>query len=800
MAQKTGSLFRVGGLLQALICAGISVGCAGGPSDTHAGSTISPSIVAEPTNQTVTTGQSAIFSVVASGTPPPSYQWQKDSADIPGANASSYTTPATTTADNGSTFDVIVSNPVGSVTSSSAKLSVNPVPTAPSITAQPANQTVTAGQSASFSVVATGTAPLSYQWQENGANISGANAANYVTPPTINTDNGSTFDVIVSNSAGSVTSNTATLTVNPTTSNINFGSGFTSSGLTLNGSAAVSGTRLRLTDGGTAEAGSAFFSTLVNVQSFITVFDFQLTAATADGFTFTIQNNSATALGGGGESLGYGPTSGAIGGIPNSVAPGFQLYTGASGEVNLVGLWTNGASPAATPGTDMSGASINLHSGDIFKVRLGYSGTTLVMDIRDITKNDTHFTKSFTINIPATVGSDTAYVGFTGGDGGLTAIQDILSWSYSSSSTGTSGTFIWPVDAPAFIGVNDYSTYNGQYHTGLDLCPGTSGCQSGDPIYATASGTIQAVQVTTDPNQTMCDGSSTGSLTTESNNHLGNAVIIAHPNGKFSVYGHMDCVWPGIAPGVSVSQGQRIGNIGNSQYGVRDNTFTPHVHFEIKDAGVFEDPTGLGYSGFTPDLPDGYGYHDPRLYLFPFSQSSVSATAVKVAASPSLPVLTGPDTSYSFLTSITTGQEFVAFASSGSWYEIYLPNSEGPVSGWIPASAGSVTLAAPDSTATRIQVTNTGGSGLPIRPSASSATNFVSWVNNAGFLPAVQNCDSSAKIWDGQFYVTSANQSGWYQFYLPANYYFSSANTCKFPSGFGPSFGWASGSFLNVIP
>ena len=84
-----------------------------------------------------------------------------------------------------------------------------------SITAQPANQTVTVGQTATFSVTATGTAPLTYQWQENGSNISGANAASFTTPATASTDNGAKFDVTVSNYAGSVTSTMATLTVNP---------------------------------------------------------------------------------------------------------------------------------------------------------------------------------------------------------------------------------------------------------------------------------------------------------------------------------------------------------------------------------------------------------------------------------------------------------------------------------------------------------------------------------------------------------------------------------------------------------
>jgi hypothetical protein len=296
----------------------------------------------------------------------------------------------------------------------------------------------------------------------------------------------------------------------------------------------------------------------------------------------------------------------------------------------------------------------------------------------------------------------------------------------------------------------------------------------------------------------MCDGSTTGSLARD-NNHLGNTVIIAHSNGKFSLYGNMDCVWPGIAPGVAVSQGARIGNIGNSQYGVRFNTWTPHVHFEIKDAGVVGDPATGAFASFTPDLPDGYGFHDPRLYLFPSSQSSsMSPTAVKVLGSPSLNVLTGPDTSYSSLSFVTTGQEFVAHASSGSWYQIDLPNSQGPISGWIPASAGSQILAAPDSAATKIQVTNSGSAGLLIRPSASAATHLVSFDNNSGFVinPSPDCTSTTAKIWDGQFFVTPANQNGFDEFYLPLNYYFSSASTCAQPSSPGSSVGWASSSFL----
>jgi hypothetical protein len=85
---------------------------------------------------------------------------------------------------------------------------------APSITAQPANRTVTAGQTATFSVTAAGTTPLSYQWQQGATPISGATSASYTTAATTTSDSGSQFSVVVSNAIGTATSNAATLTVN----------------------------------------------------------------------------------------------------------------------------------------------------------------------------------------------------------------------------------------------------------------------------------------------------------------------------------------------------------------------------------------------------------------------------------------------------------------------------------------------------------------------------------------------------------------------------------------------------------
>ena len=198
-----------------------TAGTSGSSGGTGSGnpSPTAPSITTQPAAQSVSVGQTASFSVVASGTAPLSYQWQKNSSNISGATTAAYTTPATASSDNGAMFDVVVTNRAGAITSQSAMLTVNAAAaTAPTITTQPADQTVTAGTAATFSVVAVGTAPLSYQWQKNTVNISGATSSSYTTPLTTTADSGEQFRVSISNSAGSVISRVATLTVNPSSS------------------------------------------------------------------------------------------------------------------------------------------------------------------------------------------------------------------------------------------------------------------------------------------------------------------------------------------------------------------------------------------------------------------------------------------------------------------------------------------------------------------------------------------------------------------------------------------------------
>ena len=216
----------------------------------------------------------------------------------------------------------------------------------------------------------------------------------------------------------------ATYTINASTgAAISFGGGFTSQGMIMNGNAQLSGKGLLLTNGGQYQASSAWYSTPLNVQSFTTDFTFQLTNPVAEGFTFAIQNNNTAMVGPVSGNLGYGY-------IPNSVAVKFDLYNEAGEGSDSTGLYTNGT-PPMTPAIDMTSSGVNLHSGDTMAVHMVYNGTTLTMTITD-TVTKASFSTSWTINIPATVGANTAYVGFTAATGYSTASQDILTWTYTT--------------------------------------------------------------------------------------------------------------------------------------------------------------------------------------------------------------------------------------------------------------------------------------------------------------------------------------------------------------------------------
>jgi hypothetical protein len=111
----------------------------------------------------------------------------------------------------------------------------------------------------------------------------------------------------------------------------------------------------------------------------------------------------------------------------------FDLYNNSGEGPNSTGLYIDGAVPTI-PAINLGG-NVNLHSGDVFNVQMAYNGTTLTMTITDTSIPADTFTQSWVVNIPGTVGGNAAYVGFTGGSGSATAVQDVLYWTFTAGNS-----------------------------------------------------------------------------------------------------------------------------------------------------------------------------------------------------------------------------------------------------------------------------------------------------------------------------------------------------------------------------
>jgi hypothetical protein len=205
--------------------------------------------------------------------------------------------------------------------------------------------------------------------------------------------------------------------------------GFTNpTDLTANGSAFTATGLLELTNTNNV-AGSAFSNTRFTVGNFTTTFDVRLHEGTqpdyADGFTFIVQANSPTALGSAAAGIGYQ-------GIGHSVAVVFSTFQH-SGDPSSssVGLALNGAAPTMRVDTTPSGVLLNSQADK--QIDLSYNGTTLTVRVENLLTHAV-FTTSFMVNVAQVIGSDTAYVGFTGasGSGNFWELEDVLSWKFTS--------------------------------------------------------------------------------------------------------------------------------------------------------------------------------------------------------------------------------------------------------------------------------------------------------------------------------------------------------------------------------
>ena len=218
--------------------------------------------------------------------------------------------------------------------------------TAPTITTEPASSTVTAGHTASFSVVASGTAPLTYQWRQNGTAIGGATSSSYTTPATTTSESGAQFTVVVSNGAGRVTSSAAVLTVNAAVSTLSssatslaFGSVNVSTTstqsvtLTNAGSASVTISNVMVAGAGFGASGVSSGLILSSGQSAALSATFDPAAGGSATGTITIASNAAnspTVIGLSG--TGVAPTSYSVllsWTASTSSVTGYNVYSGA---------------------------------------------------------------------------------------------------------------------------------------------------------------------------------------------------------------------------------------------------------------------------------------------------------------------------------------------------------------------------------------------------------------------------------------------------------------------------------------
>ena len=229
----------------------------------------------------------------------------------------------------------------------------------------------------------------------------------------------------------------------PATPALDFAAGFTADRLTGGVPAGYAAGDLLLTDG-RDQARAVFAPARVDVRAFRTSFVFRIDGPAGpkgDGFTFALTGNdrhaAGTAGGGTGEGLGYQ-------GLMDSVAVKFDLVNNAGEGANSVGVFTGGAAPT-TPAVSLDGTGIDLHSGHPFRADLHYVGPALTLTLTDLADPSRTWTRDFAVDIPAAVGADTAYAGFTGGTGLLFARQAIESWTY------TEGRPEAPFDQPPVI-------------------------------------------------------------------------------------------------------------------------------------------------------------------------------------------------------------------------------------------------------------------------------------------------------------------------------------------------------------
>jgi hypothetical protein len=488
---------------------------AGGGGSEHSGSIDNlliddaPPTLATPAaaNPTAVTGTSTNLSVVGadhSGASGLIYTWA--ATTLPnGVAAPTFSNNRTNAAQNTTAYFAAAGSYVFTVTiadsygvTATSTVAVTVTQTLTGLTITPASTTVADGAAQTLTAAITdqfgvpmGTQPGSFSWSmaTTGTGTVNATTGTYTAPST-----GTGWATI--NASGGGYTGTAAVYYTPAASLVpNYYAGFpNSTGLTLDGGANISANVLQLTDTNSiSEIRSVYYSTKLNTSSFVTDFGFQVANPVDDGFTFVIQNESATALSAsGGGQLGYQY-------ITPSVALKFQLLD--TNDVNNVGIFTDGA-PANTIGDPLGVAGLSLLSGDVFHAHLAYNGSNLTLTLTDISRpNDPTVTDVFAVNIPSVVGASTAWFGFTASSGGLSSAtvgmaQDILWWTYGQPAVSVTPVNPNLVSSPVnSLTINSTRPLTGLNLSGISLIANTQTINLGSlPVIGTGdSGLVYTV-------------------------------------------------------------------------------------------------------------------------------------------------------------------------------------------------------------------------------------------------------------------------------------------------------------------
>jgi hypothetical protein len=286
----------------------------------------------------------------------------------------------------------------------------------------PPAQVFYAGRAAVQSVFTIGSSPSTFQWARNGTNlfdggrITGAQSSVLVISNIAAGDAGN-YQISVTNADGFAQSTSSAVTAQAVPKLNSSGAGWTLQGTTP---PPMNSNNVTLTSGLGGTARSVFYNSPLYVSNFTASFIYRdIGGGGADGMTFCLQNDSrgAAALGGGGGGLGYS-------GIAPSAALAMNIY---SPNTLGISLRTNGTLPS--PGGYSPTTPVNIASGNPIHVSLLYTSSVLrVTLVESNTANS--FTTNFLLNLPAILGAETAYVGFTGADGGIASTQVVSNYTF----------------------------------------------------------------------------------------------------------------------------------------------------------------------------------------------------------------------------------------------------------------------------------------------------------------------------------------------------------------------------------